>query len=331
MPALVVDICSAPVRRTEGDAVKATKKLKALSVCAAVVGVGVIGGTLTGFVPADAATVNATDAVAAVQRVAPEAVSNVANATSDTDTAVQASVSGVEVSVPEDASDGVTASSGGADLTIGLPFADQATGATDSQKAGVVVYDNNNGSSTVPVVHEDGRVQISTVIENADAPGRYDYPITVPDGQSLQIAPDGSAFVGSNDGSTATISAVIAKPWARDGEGNTIPTHYEVEGSTLTQVVDFTESTVFPVVADPSVTFGVYIVVKVSQATAQAIHAGSVGGAIAILSLTGPIGAIIGAAVFSTIGGYNATRISQCKNWAFSYTYLGQLVKSGCA
>ena len=36
-----------------------------------------------------------------------------------------------------------------------------------------------------------------------------------------------------------------------------MPTHYEVHGTTLTQVVDFTEHTAFPVVADPTTT-GVY-------------------------------------------------------------------------
>ncbi|MGO4592323.1 hypothetical protein AB4Z18_00745 [Leifsonia sp. 2TAF2] len=237
---------------------KATKKLRAVSVCAAVVGMCVIGGTLTGF-SADAETVNATDAVAAVQRVAPEAISDLAKTTSDTDTAAQASVSGVEVSVPKDASDGVQVS-GGAELTIGLPFADQASTAADSQKTGVLVYDNNNGSSTVPVTHTDGTLQISTVIENASAPKRYDYPMSVPEGASLTQDANGTVAVVTADGSPLS---VFGEAWAKDANGKAVPTHYEVHGNTLTQVVEFSQTTAFPVVADPST--GVYSYICILQ------------------------------------------------------------------
>lgn len=230
---------------------KPTKKLKPLSVCATVVGMCVVGGTLTGF-SADADTVNAADAVAAVLRVAPEAISDLAKTTSDADAAAQASVSGVDVAVPKDASDGVQLS-GGAELTIGLPFADQASNAADSPKAGVVVYDNNNGSSTVPVTHTDGTLQITTVIENANAPKRYDYPISMPAGASLTQDAKGTVAVVTADGSPLR---VFGEAWAKDANGKTVPTHYEVHGNTLTQVVEFSEATAFPVVADPST--GVY-------------------------------------------------------------------------
>ncbi|MBW8871596.1 MAG: hypothetical protein JF618_05315 [Leifsonia sp.] len=161
-------------------------------------------------------------------------------------------MSGVDVSVPKDASDGVQLS-GGPELTIGLPFADQASNAADSQKAGVVVYDNNNGSSTVPVTHSDGTLQITTVIENANAPKRYDYPISIPDSASLVQSPDGVVAIVAADGSPLR---VFGDAWAKDANGDLVPTHYEVHGNTLTQVVDFTEQTAFPVVADP--TTGVY-------------------------------------------------------------------------
>ena len=129
----------------------------------------------------------------------------------------------------------------------------------------------------------------------------------------------------------STRTAVIAAPWARDADGAPVPTHYEVTGGTLTQIVDFTPATAFPVVADPSVSFGTYVVVTMSQATARAINAGSAATAIALLALGGPVGAVIGAAVYGTIGHYSDTRLSQCKTWRFSYTYVGQLVQAGCA
>ena len=229
------------------------RKSHVLMSAAALAGACIIGAGLTGFAATNAAETNAADAVAAVQQVAPDAVSDVAaSVKGDADTAVKVSApDGAAVEVPKDPSDGVQVATPGdaPDVTIGLPFADQATNATNSQKTGVVVYDNNNGSSTVPVAHTDGSVQISTVITNANAPKRYDYPVTVPGGQSVHLLDDGSAYVGTEDGNT--FSAYIQAPWAKDANGDPVATYFEVSDGALTQVVDFTAETAFPVVADP--------------------------------------------------------------------------------
>ena len=139
-------------------------------------------------------------------------------------------------------------------MTIGLPFAKKASQATPSRETDVVVFNNNNGSSTVPVPHEDGSLQISTVITNAKAPKRYDYPITVPRGASLTRSAKGVVAVVKADGSPVM---VFGDAWAKDAHGKAVPTHYEVKGNTLTQVIEFTTQTAFPVVADPQTT-GVY-------------------------------------------------------------------------
>lgn len=232
------------------------KKSRVITTAATLAAASVIGAGLTGFAATDAGATNAADAVAAVQQVAPDAVSDVATSmTADADTAVHAKApEGGTVQVPKDPSDGVQVITPGnsPDLVIGLPFADQAGDAATSQKDGIVVYDNNNGSSTVPVAHADGSVQISTVIDNANAPGRYDYPITVPEGQTLRLADNGAALVGDDEGN---LSLVVAAPWAKDANGDPVATHFEVNGNVLTQVVDFTSATSFPVVADPSVTW----------------------------------------------------------------------------
>jgi len=209
-----------------------------------------VGGLLSGFVPVDASAVNAADAVAAIQEAAPEAIAGSTGTAAGTGagTASVAENDGLRVAVPTDAAKGITLAVGDAPtLTIGLPFGEKASDATESPVPGVVVYDNDNGSSTVPVLR-DGGMQINTVIDNADAPTRYDYPIDSGDGQSLQLNPDGSVTAVGVDGA---LSAFVAAPWAKDAEGNPVPTRYEVRGATLTQVIDFTEATAFPVVADP--------------------------------------------------------------------------------
>lgn len=84
-------------------------------------------------------------------------------------------------------------------------------------------------------------------------------------------------------------------------------------------------------VATRGVELGTYIRVTMSQATAKAINAGSAATAVALLALAGPLAAVIAAAVYATIASYNDSQLSRCKTWAFSYTYLGQLVRAECA
>ncbi|WP_431247150.1 hypothetical protein [Leifsonia xyli] len=229
------------------------KKSRVLTSVATLAGACIIGAGLTGFAAPDAAETNAVDVVAVLQDIAPDTVADaVASAKTDADTAVEVTVpAGGAVEVPKDPTDGVQVTTPGdaPNVTIGLPFADQATDAAASPKAGVVVFDNHNGSSTVPVTRADGGVQISTVIEGANAPTRYDYPITVRGEQSVHLLDDGAAYVGTEDGDA--ISAHIPAPWAKDANGDPVATHFEVSGDVLTQVVDFNPETAFPVVADP--------------------------------------------------------------------------------
>ena len=59
----------------------------------------------------------------------------------------------------------------------------------------------------------------------------------------------GEVYVVGYDGS---IKSVIDPAWVKDANGKPVDTHYEVDGSSLIQVVDFDENTAFPVVADPT-------------------------------------------------------------------------------
>ncbi|WP_391857872.1 hypothetical protein, partial [Vibrio cidicii] len=107
--------------------------------------------------------------------------------------AAQATSDGASVSIPTAPTDGITlntpsqtitdAGTGGTSTvpgsgsTVGLPFGTQAQGAV-SEAPGVVSYDNNNNSTTVPVAKTDGTVQIVTIIRNANASHSYVYPLT---------------------------------------------------------------------------------------------------------------------------------------------------------
>jgi hypothetical protein len=295
------------------------------SVAGAAIGLAMV--LAVGAVPAIADAPD--DTLAVVAAATPDTVATAANVptTSSGENAIDATVAGADVTIPVDPGAGISVGGENGTVSIGLPFADQAGGAT-VQKPGVVSYDNGNGSSTVPVVQADGSVQINTIVDDADAPSRYVYPLDLPHGQALHLNDDGSVHIADEAG---PVTGYIPAPWAKDAHGNDVPTHFEVTGNVLAQVIDFTDETAFPVVADPTVTFGTYVDITMSQATAKSINAGSAGTAIALLALAGPVGAIIGAAVYGTVGTYNDNRLNQCRNWKFSYTYLGQLVRAGCA
>ena len=70
-------------------------------------------------------------------------------------------------------------------------------------------------------------------------------------GTELYTIPDGRVSVGDAEGN---LLAGVDAPWAVDATGKAVATHYTVDGTTLTQHLDYTADTVFPVVADPKIT-----------------------------------------------------------------------------
>lgn len=130
---------------------------------------------------------------------------------------------------------------GGAAIPIGLP--DVANGTATAASDGTVVYEGNAVDVAVQALEEGVRVQ--TVLADTSAPTRFDYDLA---GSIPVIAADGSVGFATQAG-----LVLIQSPWAFDARGVPVSTHYEVNGSTLTQVVDHTrEDVVYPVVADPT-------------------------------------------------------------------------------
>lgn len=112
---------------------------------------------------------------------------------------------------------------------------------------GTVVYDGTNGSANAVIPTESG-VQMVIAIANSEAPTRYDYKVDVPSGGHIEILEDGAVIL---DGSGALVTAVQA-PWAKDANGAIVPTHFETDGRTLTQVVGHTNNSyAYPIIADP--------------------------------------------------------------------------------
>ncbi|WP_423842333.1 DUF2599 domain-containing protein [Actinomyces naeslundii] len=132
------------------------------------------------------------------------------------------------------------------DVKITLPNNSTTVNAELSPVGGVTYESSDHGTTVLP--KSDGSVQIATTINSADSPSDYTYTFTESEGSYLRMEDDGSVSVIGADG---TWEGGIAAPWARDANGNTIPTSYSVDGNKLTQHVSFNNDTAFPVVADP--------------------------------------------------------------------------------
>jgi len=66
------------------------------------------------------------------------------------------------------------------------------------------------------------------------APERYAFPIS---GDAARLVNTGDGSVVAYDSSMATI-AMLAPAWARDAGGRAVPSHYELDGTTVIQVVE---------------------------------------------------------------------------------------------
>lgn len=112
----------------------------------------------------------------------------------------------------------------------------------------IMIADTGDESWTVPLAHQDGSLQIATVIESLNAPVEYEYELTLEPGAHVQIE---SGLVIIRNGSGEFVGGV-APAWAVDAAGADIATHYELRDNLLVQVVDHRLGGVAdPVVADP--------------------------------------------------------------------------------
>lgn len=130
------------------------------------------------------------------------------------------------------------------DLSIRYPLASQRSRSVDRHTK---VFEGRHFDQVVQSTGQDD-VRLLTVLTDRSAPTTYDYAF---DGQQLRALDEG--YVGVFDAETGQPVALIEPAWAKDANGNAVGTRYEVDGSTLTQVVDITADTAFPVVADPTV------------------------------------------------------------------------------
>lgn len=114
---------------------------------------------------------------------------------------------------------------------------------------GALVFDDPESYSVVPLAHDDGSVQVTTVLSDASAPTAFQYNLSGDGPLTLTIVEGGGVIVTNANGD---YQGAVGAPWAYDATGATVNTWYEVDGSTLVQHVAHTAGDfAYPIVADP--------------------------------------------------------------------------------
>jgi hypothetical protein len=86
------------------------------------------------------------------------------------------------------------------------------------------------------------------LLSSPDAPTEHAYNMTVPSGTSVAVGADGGVVITGKAGN----ASYLRPAWAKDANGKSVATRYEIRGTQLIQVVDH-KGAAYPVVADPAV------------------------------------------------------------------------------
>lgn len=196
-------------------------------------------------------------------------VASAVASTADADSAAAVKTTNGTLDVPRDPAKGVKAVVDGKAVSIALPGAQGASDATRLPN-GVVAYGSASDSSNTVVPTASG-VQMLTTITSAQAPTQYAYALTLPHGGRVKVLGDGHGVIVDSAGKTF---ATVAKPWAIDANGTKVPTRFKTDGRTLTQVVDHKGGHyTYPIVADPSISFGWSIYLRYSKQEVKNLRA----------------------------------------------------------
>ncbi|WP_150117000.1 hypothetical protein [Arthrobacter sp. ERGS1:01] len=109
--------------------------------------------------------------------------------------------------------------------------------ATRLANASIEAYETKVGTQSI------------VTIDNAKASKTYKFELDVPAGTSPELTVTGAVNVVDAEG---TVVSGFVPPWAYDAHGDSVPTHFTLEGNTLVQTVDFSTNNAFPIVADPT-------------------------------------------------------------------------------
>ena len=131
---------------------------------------------------------------------------------------------------------------------VNLPSAKNAVDANVTSDDSVV-YLNYQQNTDLAIQPFNDSARILTILNGVDSPSEYSYKVNLPTGGEIKKDDNGGILVIDNKGS---LIGGFATPWAIDSDGKKIPTHYEIRGDSVVQLVEHLDGeTHYPVVADP--------------------------------------------------------------------------------
>ena len=265
---------------------------------------------------ADPAGVTASEATAALAEVPGLLTDTVTRSTRAPGEAITTGA----LDTPVHADDGIEFGS----LTIDLPGAGDANPAV-RVNAGTAIYPSDGSYATAVQATPDGGVRALVIIDNADAPTEYRFPMA--GATHLTANPDGGLTVWNG----TTIVATVAAPWATDANRAPVTTRYRIDGTTIIQTVHH-HGAAYPIVADPAfredcgwVTCSVYLSRSTTRSIADVVgrypnaSMGTIAFALALACAPiGGIGAVVCAGAAGVYGGFaidqfiEARRLNRC-------------------
>lgn len=150
------------------------------------------------------------------------------------------------VTFEEDSSGQVGVEMSGGNVEVVLPV-DHMSLSANSGDDGIVSWQDDSGVIFAPLVSAEGAVQVNTIIPDNSAPHAFTYELSLPDDFTVERVGESYMYLDSK----GELIVGLAPAWAVDAGGDAVPTHFEVHGNIVKQVVEFDEDTAFPVVADP--------------------------------------------------------------------------------
>lgn len=93
-----------------------------------------------------------------------------------------------------------------------------------------------------------GGVVVTFTMKDATSQSSFPVRVKVPGGAKLKPMKGGAVLIMNKQGRKV---GMLPKPWAKDANGQDVPTRYVVAGGTVTQQVFPNSGTAYPVVADP--------------------------------------------------------------------------------
>lgn len=236
------------------------------------VSVGMVG---VGGLPANASEVDIYDSAAVLGRLGEEVIGAPAIPIDESELTVEMPVASRHAGEPE--SSGLTVRSpasqeveeaareAGANLSPEIRISATFATGVRAETEDTVIAGTTHDDTALYIQPTAQGVRLMTVLGSRSAPSAFTYDLSLPDGTTAEVAPDGGLKLLDEGGRSA---GYIRAPWARDANGTALPTSYEWERGSLTQHVDVTDPRVaFPVVADPAWDYTVGWMIQTKTAT----------------------------------------------------------------